>query len=40
MLNHDNLTWISHVAVTHMSAREKKEVFISYLPLSHVAAQV
>jgi len=40
MLNHDNLTWISHVMATHMSLRDGKESFLSYLPLSHIAAQI
>ena len=40
MLNHDNLTWLSHVLATHMNVQEGKDVFVSYLPMSHVAAQV
>ncbi|XP_032780235.2 long-chain-fatty-acid--CoA ligase ACSBG2 [Daphnia magna] len=40
MLNHDNLTWISHNLATYMGMRDGKESFLSYLPLSHVAAQI
>ncbi len=40
MLNHDNLTWISHVVATHLEVREGRDTFLSYLPMSHVAAQV
>lgn len=40
MLSHDNLTWVSHALATYMDVRDGKEVFLSYLPLSHVAAQV
>jgi len=40
MLNHDNLTWISHVVATHLEVREGRDTFLSYLPMSHVAAQI
>merc|ERR550534_449655 len=40
MLNHDNLTWISHVMATYMGLRDGKDTFLSYLPLSHIAAQI
>ncbi|XP_046633356.1 long-chain-fatty-acid--CoA ligase ACSBG2-like [Daphnia pulicaria] len=40
MLNHDNLTWISHNLATYMNLRDGKDTFLSYLPLSHVAAQI
>lgn len=40
MLSHDNMTWISHVLATHMNVRDGKDTFLSYLPLSHVAAQI
>ena len=40
MLNHDNLTWISHNLATYMNVRDGKDTFLSYLPLSHIAAQV
>ena len=40
MLSHDNLTWVSHALAAYMNVRDGKEVFLSYLPLSHVAAQV
>ncbi|XP_029002872.1 long-chain-fatty-acid--CoA ligase ACSBG2 isoform X1 [Betta splendens] len=43
MLSHDNLTWTAlstsrHVRLT--DATESQEVVVSYLPLSHVAAQM
>lgn len=40
MLSHDNLTWVSHALALYMDVRVGKDVFLSYLPLSHVAAQV
>ena len=40
MLNHDNMTWTSHALATYMNIRDGKDTFLSYLPLSHVAAQV
>lgn len=39
MLSHDNFIWTSKM-VMKMAIQSKEEVFISYLPLSHVAAQV
>ncbi|XP_077391045.1 long-chain-fatty-acid--CoA ligase ACSBG2 isoform X2 [Festucalex cinctus] len=43
MLSHDNLTWTAlstgrHVGLTY--ANESQEVVVSYLPLSHIAAQM
>ncbi|NWW84708.1 ACBG2 ligase, partial [Rhynochetos jubatus] len=43
MLSHDNLTWTASTAGRSMkltSAKEKQEVVVSYLPLSHIAAQM
>ncbi|XP_067824331.1 long-chain-fatty-acid--CoA ligase ACSBG2 isoform X2 [Heptranchias perlo] len=43
MLSHDNLTWTAYVAgkvVRLRPATESQESIISYLPLSHIAAQM
>ncbi|NXH22062.1 ACBG2 ligase, partial [Bucco capensis] len=43
MLSHDNLTWTGAAAgccLMLMDAQEKQEVVVSYLPLSHIAAQM
>ncbi|XP_068021077.1 long-chain-fatty-acid--CoA ligase ACSBG2 [Melanerpes formicivorus] len=43
MLSHDNLTWTAAAAGRFLmltDAKEKQEVVISYLPLSHIAAQM
>ncbi|XP_066557909.1 long-chain-fatty-acid--CoA ligase ACSBG1 isoform X2 [Amia ocellicauda] len=43
MLSHDNITWTAHHAsrVGDMQpADTKQEVLVSYLPLSHIAAQI
>ncbi|NXC41028.1 ACBG2 ligase, partial [Penelope pileata] len=43
MLSHDNLTWTSLAAgrfIMLTDATEKQELVVSYLPLSHVAAQI
>eukprot|EP00076_Gallus_gallus_P030673 XP_015155300.1 long-chain-fatty-acid--CoA ligase ACSBG2 isoform X1 [Gallus gallus] len=43
MLSHDNLTWTSIAAgrsLMLLEATEKQELVVSYLPLSHVAAQM
>ncbi|XP_041856454.1 long-chain-fatty-acid--CoA ligase ACSBG2-like [Melanotaenia boesemani] len=40
MLSHDNLTWTAHTAANLMNASYGVEVLVSYLPLSHVAAQM
>ncbi|XP_078735490.1 long-chain-fatty-acid--CoA ligase ACSBG2-like isoform X2 [Lampetra fluviatilis] len=39
MLSHDNLTWTSRVA-SEMTGFTPEDVTVSYLPLSHVAAQM
>ncbi|XP_060037505.1 long-chain-fatty-acid--CoA ligase ACSBG2 isoform X2 [Erinaceus europaeus] len=43
MLSHDNITWTAGAVAKdlglHMAA-EKQEVVVSYLPLSHIAAQI
>ncbi|XP_029017711.1 long-chain-fatty-acid--CoA ligase ACSBG2-like [Betta splendens] len=40
MLSHDNLTWTAKTSATMADIRIGVEVIVSYLPLSHVAAQV
>uniref|UniRef100_A0A8C8EVD0 long-chain-fatty-acid--CoA ligase n=1 Tax=Oncorhynchus tshawytscha TaxID=74940 RepID=A0A8C8EVD0_ONCTS len=40
MLSHDNITWTSNAAGIMPDLKHGEEVVVSYLPLSHVAAQV
>ncbi|XP_040010734.1 long-chain-fatty-acid--CoA ligase ACSBG2-like isoform X2 [Xiphias gladius] len=40
MLSHDNLTWTARTASTLVDYSYAAEVVVSYLPLSHVAAQM
>ncbi|XP_008334164.1 long-chain-fatty-acid--CoA ligase ACSBG2-like [Cynoglossus semilaevis] len=40
MLSHDNLTWTARTASTLVDYSYGDEVLVSYLPLSHVAAQM
>ncbi|XP_056233183.1 long-chain-fatty-acid--CoA ligase ACSBG2-like isoform X1 [Seriola aureovittata] len=40
MLSHDNLTWTAHTAASLVDYTFASEAVISYLPLSHVAAQM
>ncbi|CAM9775117.1 unnamed protein product [Bubo scandiacus] len=43
MLSHDNLTWTAAAAgrfIMLKDAKEKQELVVSYLPLSHIAAQM
>lgn len=40
MLSHDNITWSALSASIHFSMTPVHEVVVSYLPLSHVAAQL
>nr|XP_057928889.1 long-chain-fatty-acid--CoA ligase ACSBG2 isoform X2 [Doryrhamphus excisus] len=43
MLSHDNMTWTALSTSRHVSltdATESQEVVVSYLPLSHIAAQM
>ncbi|XP_022047181.1 long-chain-fatty-acid--CoA ligase ACSBG2-like [Acanthochromis polyacanthus] len=40
MLSHDNMTWTATTAAKLVSKSGDNEVLISYLPLSHVAAQM
>ncbi|XP_061456521.1 DNA-binding protein RFX2 isoform X2 [Rhineura floridana] len=43
MLSHDNITWTARAGGEYVSisrATERQEVVVSYLPLSHVAAQM
>ncbi|XP_074650379.1 long-chain-fatty-acid--CoA ligase ACSBG2-like isoform X2 [Tubulanus polymorphus] len=39
MLSHDNLTWTAAVTTERAKLRMGSEVTVSYLPLSHIAAQ-
>ena len=40
MLTHDNLTWDAIAISERLDLKQGLEVLVSYLPLSHVAAQV
>ncbi len=40
MLSHDNIYWTAMGAAEHIKLREYVEVMVSYLPLSHVAANM
>jgi len=40
MVSHDNLTYNAFIITKFLKLTEGKEVLVSYLPLSHVAAQV
>lgn len=40
MLSHDNITWTTHTAGNMVKLNYAEEALISYLPLSHAAAQV
>ncbi|XP_031696722.1 long-chain-fatty-acid--CoA ligase ACSBG2-like, partial [Anarrhichthys ocellatus] len=40
MLSHDNLTWTVHRAASMLNLKHTEERMVSYLPLSHVAAQL
>ncbi|KAM6962439.1 long-chain-fatty-acid--CoA ligase ACSBG2 [Aplochiton taeniatus] len=43
MLSHDNLTWTAYATGRHVrltDASKSQEVVVSYLPLSHIAAQM
>ncbi|KAM3610525.1 uncharacterized protein V6R79_005183 [Siganus canaliculatus] len=40
MLSHDNLTWTARTALSVVNIESTNEVVVSYLPLSHVAAQM
>uniref|UniRef100_A0A672IWJ3 long-chain-fatty-acid--CoA ligase n=1 Tax=Salarias fasciatus TaxID=181472 RepID=A0A672IWJ3_SALFA len=40
MLSHDNMTWTARTASVVIKAKGGVEVLVSYLPLSHVAAQL
>jgi long-chain-fatty-acid--CoA ligase ACSBG len=40
MLSHDNYTWDAEAIAQHMRVVRAAEVLVSFLPLSHVAAQV
>lgn len=39
MMSHDNLTWTARIADTYLNVTPH-DIFISYLPLSHSAAQM
>lgn len=40
MLSHDNLLWDALAILERLNVERGKEVIVSYLPLSHVAAQL
>jgi long-chain-fatty-acid--CoA ligase ACSBG len=40
MLSHDNFTWDAESIAQYMRVSRSNEVIVSFLPLSHVAAQV
>jgi len=40
MLSHDNITWTTHNFSVEIKTNPGQEVMISYLPLSHIAAQL
>ncbi|XP_044274953.1 long-chain-fatty-acid--CoA ligase ACSBG2 isoform X2 [Varanus komodoensis] len=43
MLSHDNITWTARAGGEYVSMRratEQQEIIVSYLPLSHIAAQM
>lgn len=40
MLNHDNLTFVARTGCEFENMQNGQEVIISYLPLSHIAAQI
>ncbi|XP_056275346.1 long-chain-fatty-acid--CoA ligase ACSBG2-like [Pseudoliparis swirei] len=40
MLSHDNVTWTVRTAAAMLDLKYAEEVMVSYLPLSHVAAQL
>ncbi|XP_026858704.2 long-chain-fatty-acid--CoA ligase ACSBG2-like, partial [Electrophorus electricus] len=40
MLSHDNITWLSYATGCTLNLNMGRESLISYLPLSHIAAQV
>lgn len=38
-MSHDNVTWTARLAATTLGITENEDI-ISYLPLSHIAAQM
>lgn len=40
MLSHDNLTWDADSVADYMEVTKTKEIIVSFLPLSHIAAQI
>jgi len=40
MLSHDNFTWDAEAIAEYMKVGRATEIIVSFLPLSHVAAQV
>lgn len=40
MISHDNITWNALAIAERTKLEKKKERIVSYLPLSHIAAQV
>ena len=40
MLSHDNITWTTKLAARNFGMEKRNHRVLSYLPLSHVAAQM
>ncbi|XP_047117029.1 very long-chain-fatty-acid--CoA ligase bubblegum [Schistocerca piceifrons] len=40
MLSHDNLTWTAHCTGSRLDLANGEDSLVSYLPLSHIAAQI
>jgi len=40
MLSHDNFTWDAEAIAEYMKVNKANEILVTFLPLSHVAAQV
>jgi len=40
MLSHDNILHEARIIIEMLEVKKKSEVIVSYLPLSHIAAQV
>jgi long-chain-fatty-acid--CoA ligase ACSBG len=40
MLSHDNIYWMNLAACSYLGLRDATEIMVSYLPLSHIAANM
>ena len=40
MLSHDNIVYSVFMALNTINIQPNEEVFVSYLPLNHIAAQI